>query len=110
MRLYSTKNRDIQVDLKQAVFQGLPKDNGLFMPNDIPRLPEYLLNKLSDFSFSEIGFHISKTLFQGSIPDEDIRSIVEEAINFPAPLVKLDDQKFILELFHLILCFSNQNE
>lgn len=100
MQLYSTKNRDIQVDLKQAVFQGLPEDNGLFMPNDIPRLPEHLLNNLSDFSLTEIGFHICKTLFQGSIPDKDLRSIVEEAINFPAPLVKLDDQKSILELFH----------
>lgn len=100
MQLYSTKNRDIQVDLKQAVFQGLPEDNGLFMPNDIPRLPEHLLKNLPDYSFTEIGFQICKALFQGSISDADLRHIVEEAINFPAPLVRLDDQKAILELFH----------
>jgi threonine synthase len=100
MQLYSTKNRDIQVDLKQAVFQGLPEDNGLFMPNDIPRLPQDILDNLSQLSFSEIGFHISKTLFQGAIPDQDLQGIIDKAINFPAPVVQLDDQKYILELFH----------
>jgi threonine synthase len=100
MQLYSTKNRNIQVDLKQAVFQGLPEDNGLFMPNEIPRLSENILNNLSQLSFTEIGFQISKALFKGSIPDKDLEVIIENAINFPAPLVKLDDQKSILELFH----------
>lgn len=100
MQLYSTKNRSVQVDLKQAVFQGLPKDNGLFMPNELPKLDSDFLKNLSDFSFSEIGFQICKTLFQGTIPENDLRDIIKKAINFPAPLVALDDQKSILELFH----------
>lgn len=100
MLLYSTKDRTHQVDLKKAVFQGLPPDNGLYMPNEIPRLPDSFFNNLPNLSFQDIGFSICKNLFQGCIPDEDIRTIIEKSVNFPAPVVKLDEQKSILELFH----------
>lgn len=39
MKLYSTKNKNAFVDLKEAVFKGLPDDNGLFMPEHIEALP-----------------------------------------------------------------------
>jgi len=39
-------------------------------------------------------------MFGDTIPDEDLKEIVYESINFPAPLVKLDNEKYILELFH----------
>ena len=46
MRLYSTKSPDKFVDLKEAVFKGLPEDNGLFMPESIPTLPKYFIQNL----------------------------------------------------------------
>lgn len=100
MQLYSTNNRAVQVDLKQAVFQGLPKDNGLFMPNSIPLLDNDFLQHLADYSFAEIGFRICESLFKGAIPEDDLQGIIERAINFPAPLVALDTHQHILELFH----------
>lgn len=100
MKLYSTKNKSNIVDLKEAVMKGLPDDNGLFMPTHLPTLPESFINNLADFSFQEIGFEVCKALFDGAIPEEDIRSIVKEALMFPAPIVSLDKQKYILELFH----------
>lgn len=100
MQLYSTKDRSVQVDLKKAVFQGLPPDNGLYMPNAIDRLPEAFFAALPDMSFQEIGFSVCQHLFQGVIPDEDIRRIIERSITFPAPTVQLEKGKHILELFH----------
>lgn len=100
MQLYSTKNRQLQVDLKEAIFSGLPPDNGLYMPNEIPRLPDSFFKSLHQLSFQEISFAICKNLFQGIIPDKEIGKIVESAINFPAPLVSLSEQEHILELFH----------
>ena len=38
--------------------------------------------------------------FDGSVPDAELRNIVNRAIDFPAPLVKIDDSLAILELFH----------
>ncbi len=100
MRLYSTKSKQSYVSLEEAVFKGLPDDNGLFMPEAIPLLPDTFLKNLKSQSFQDIGFEVCRHMFQGVIPDSDLRSIIEKAINFPAPVVRLDDETYILELFH----------
>jgi threonine synthase len=100
MRLYSTKNTSEFVDLKTAVFEGLPKDNGLFMPEFIPQLSPNFIKNLKNNSFQSIAFEVAKTLLQGAIPDSDLKNIIESAIDFPAPVVRLDDDTHILELFH----------
>lgn len=100
MRLYSTKNRNNFVSLKEAVFKGLPDDNGLFMPEYIPTLSDNFLKNLQAYSFQEIGFEVCKTLFRGYIPEPDILDILNKSLTFPAPLLHLDDEKKVLELFH----------
>ena len=100
MQLYSTNNKENIVDLKEAVFKGLPEDKGLFMPSFIPKLPQSFIDNIESYSFQEIGFEITKALFQGYLPDKAIRTIINKAINFPAPIVQLDKSKGILELFH----------
>ncbi|HOY03764.1 MAG TPA: threonine synthase [Saprospiraceae bacterium] len=100
MQFYSTNNPTLRASFQEAVFKGLPEDNGLFMPVEIPRLPEQFLNNLSNYSFSEIAFEVARNLLHEDIPENDIRRIVETAIDFPAPAVKLDDQTYVLELFH----------
>jgi threonine synthase len=100
MRLYSTKNTTSFVSLEEAVFKGLPDDNGLFMPENIPLLPNAFFKNLKDYSFQEIGFEICKHLFKEVIPESDLRSIIEKSITFPAPVVKLNEGAYILELFH----------
>lgn len=100
MKLYSTKNKTLEVSLKKAVMKGLPDDNGLFMPYHIPKLESSFLKNLKDYSFPEIAFTISKTLFKGFIPDSELQKIINKSITFPAPVVKLNNQQYILELFH----------
>ena len=100
MRLYSTKNTTKFVSLREAVFKGLPEDNGLYMPESLPRLPEDFIKNLKNYSFQEIGFEICKHLFAGAIAENDLREIIEKSITFPAPLVELDEETHILELFH----------
>lgn len=100
MKLYSTNNTSAFVDLKKAVLKGLPDDNGLFMPNEIPQLSEDFINNLDKYSFSEIAFEVSKTLLQGAIPENDLQTIIDNSITFPAPVVTLDSKKNVLELFH----------
>ena len=51
-------------------------------------------------SFSEIGFQVSNHLLRGDVPEADLRALVYDAINFPAPVVKLDERRYVLELFH----------
>ena len=100
MKLYSTKNTNHFVSLKQAVLQGLPADNGLFMPADIPQLPHSFFTALPHMSFPELGFQICQALFEGAIPEADLRVLLDRAITFDAPLVRLDENISVLELFH----------
>jgi threonine synthase len=100
MQFYSTNNPTLRASLQEAIFKGLPNDNGLFMPVEIPRLPEQFLKNLSNYSFSEIAFEVARNLLHEDIPETDLRRIVETAIDFPAPAVQLDERTYILELFH----------
>lgn len=100
MQLYSTRNKQLSVSLKEAVLKGLPEDNGLYMPKHIPTLPADFISRLSDFTFQEIALTVARTLFQGYIPEGDLKEIIENSITFPAPIVSLDEQKYVLELFH----------
>jgi len=100
MQLYSTRNKEKLVSLKEAVFKGLPEDNGLYMPQHIPTLDSEFISNLKAFSFQEIAFQVADTLMQGAIPQNDLEKIIAEAVNFPAPAHRLDEQKYVLELFH----------
>ena len=100
MRLYSTKNKNQFTTLKEAVLKGLPDDNGLYMPEHIPTLPDDFIKNLKQHSFQSIGYEVAKTLLQGALPEKDLKTIVEHAISFPAPLVEMDENTFFLELFH----------
>lgn len=100
MQFYSTNNPDLRVDLKEAVIRSLPADNGLYMPVSITPLPKSFWENWRTMSFAELGFHVAKNFFQDSIPDHDLKEIVDDSINFDAPLVSLTDHTYILELFH----------
>ncbi len=100
MKLYSTQNKDQLVSLKEAVFRGLPEDNGLYMPQTIPVLEQDFIHNLSGFSFQEIAFRVAGTILQGAIPEQDLWQIIQSAVNFPAPVHTLDHHKHVLELFH----------
>lgn len=100
MQFYSTNNPALRVSLREAIFKGLPDDNGLFMPLNIPQLPESFFQNLSQYSLPEIGSIVSSTLIGDDIPEKDLREIVERAINFPAPVVPVTAKVGSLELFH----------
>ena len=100
MKFYSTNNPELRVDLKEAVIRSLPADNGLYMPESIAPLPDLFWENWRTMSFPELGFHVAKNFFQDAIPADDLKEIVNDAINFEAPLVPLSDTTNILELFH----------
>lgn len=100
MQLYSTNNPDNIVDLKEAVLKSLPVDKGLYMPTQIPHInPEFIAN-IEKYSFQEIAFEVASTLIGDYIPKPEMKSIIDRAINFPAPVIMHDDNIGTLELFH----------
>jgi len=100
MKLYSTNNKDLRVSFKEAVFNSMPLDKGLYMPVEIPQLDADFIENIDRYSLPEIAYKVASTLLKDEIPAEDLKALVEEAINFNAPAVKLDEKTFVLELFH----------
>src|SRR3990172_4078632 len=100
MKFYSTNNKSISVSLKEAVLKGLADDGGLFMPQYIPKFDSSFLKELHLKSFLEIALETSQLFLKEDIPQNEIKKIVSEAINFDAPLVPLNENQFVLELFH----------
>jgi len=100
MRLYSTRHSSPEVSFKQAVFEGLPPDNGLYLPSQIPTLPRSFFERLNELTFSEIGFEVTHALIGNEIESKDLQRITDQAFNFPVPLHQLEDDVNILELFH----------
>lgn len=100
MHFYSTNSRQELYGFAEAVLSSLPADNGLYMPKVIPELESSFWQEWRSLSFQEMAFRVVSTLLQGEIPADELRKIVDESLNFPAPTVRLDDCHHVLELFH----------
>jgi len=100
MKLYSTNNHDLEVDFATAVFNSMPLDKGLYMPSYIPQLDQEFIDNIDKFSLSQIAYKVASVLLKDAIPMEDLQAIIDDAINFEAPIVELDEQTYVLELFH----------
>lgn len=100
MKFYSTNGSAAVASLQEAIFKGLPEDNGLYMPLEVPRLPEDFYRELPSLTLPEIAFTVADALLQGEIPPLVLRQIAEDAFSFDAPLVAVSDRIYSLELFH----------
>jgi len=100
MIFYSTKNASLKASLEEAVFRSLPSDNGLYMPESIPKIPAKFLDTIENKSFKEIAVEITNTLLGDDIPREDIEKLIETAYDFDAPVLKITPNDYVLELFH----------
>src|SRR5579872_6245146 len=96
MKFYSTNNTSTRVSFKEAVFNSMPQDKGLYMPVNIPRLDDKFLNNLDGYTLPEIAFHVAQNLIGDDIPADDLKQIIADAISFLAPAVKLEENVFVL--------------
>lgn len=100
MKFYSTNNRNLKVNLKEAVTQGLAPDNGLYMPEHTPVLPQHFFEKLPLLSFQDMSYTVAKNIIGNDVEDAELKKIIEHTIQFDAPVVKIERDVYALELFH----------
>ncbi len=100
MKYYDIKNPDQKVSLKEAVLKSISSESGLYMPDRIPVLPVSFFTNLPNLSLQEIAFEVSNAMLGEDIPGEALKQIIHEALSFPIPLKQLDENLFVLELFH----------
>ena len=100
MILYSTQKSSPNVSFEEAIFRGLPPDNGLYMPTEIKRLPDSFFDTIQDLSLVEIAEAVCNNLLGDDLSEAEIKSIITSSMNFEAPLFSLEPGVEILELFH----------
>jgi threonine synthase len=100
MNYYSTNNKNLRVDLREAVIRGLAPDNGLYMPEQIPLLSRDFISSLPELSFGEIAYGVADSLIGSDIPQPVLSRIIDHTIQFDAPLVEIEKDIYALELFH----------
>lgn len=98
MNLYNIKHPEQQVSFAQAVRQGLGKDQGLFFPEVLPQLEN--IDALLDLPLVERSQKILGAIIGDEIPSDQLNAMVQNAFTFPAPLAKVNDNIYALELFH----------
>jgi threonine synthase len=100
MRYYSLNKQSPDVDFKEATIKGQAPDKGLYFPDHIPVHEPAFFEKIEDYSNEEIAFKLIHPYVAGAIPDDVLRGIVAETINFSLPVVPVNDRISSLELFH----------
>ncbi|WP_421217820.1 threonine synthase [Aeromonas enteropelogenes] len=98
MNLYNIKDKSEQVSFAQAVRQGLGREQGLFFPETLEPLAD--VDALLDLPLVERSARILSHLLGDEVPAPKVHDLVSAAFTFPAPLVKLKDGTYALELFH----------
>jgi len=100
MKFISTNKNSKPVSFLEAMRKGLAPDGGLYMPEEIPVLPDSFWSSLKELSFNEIAFEMAKPYFGEELSDEKLNSVINDAFNFPVPITPVEGNNFVLELFH----------
>lgn len=100
MKYYSTNGNSPLSTLQNAVVKGLAPDRGLYMPQQIKKLPKEFFDNIENLSFQEIAYRVADAFFGEDIPAEDLKQIVYDTLSFETPVVPVNDNIYSLELFH----------
>lgn len=103
MKFFSTRGNDVAENGARAISKGLANDGGLFVPESFPDLSNKIQGML-DMDYAERA----STVIGSFLPEYDGDELLENCKkayslfeeNEPAPLVRLDDKFYVMELFH----------
>ena len=97
MQFVSTRGRAAPVSFRTALFDGLAPDGGLYVPLSLDPFP---WDELRGAPVVEIAAGLAARFIGEEIPRPTLDRLLAAALNFPIPLVPLDERVSIVELFH----------
>ncbi len=100
MLYYSLNCQAPKASFKEATIKGQAPDKGLYFPETIPVLSKRIFDAIDEYSKEEIAFHVIQPYVGNEIPENELRKIISETINFDFPLIRITENIFSLELFH----------
>ena len=105
MRYISTRGEAPILEFDEVLLAGLAVDGGLYVPETWPHFSEDEIRALRGLTYTETAIRLMTPFLGGRIADADFRRLVEDAYAAfdhaaVAPLVQLDANLWLLELFH----------
>ncbi len=105
MKYISTRGEAPALSFEEAMLTGLARDGGLYVPETIPALSADDIAALGGLSYGETAFRVMRPFIGSAFEDAEFRAIIARAYESfdhvaRAPLVQLDTNHFLLELFH----------
>lgn len=100
MKFYSLNNTAPEVSFDTAVVNGIAPDKGLYFPEEINPLPISFFENIESFSNEEIAFKAIQQFVSGIVPDDVLKDILKEVLDFDFPVVEITPNIGTLELFH----------
>ncbi len=104
MRYISTRGQSPALGFSDAVATGLAPDGGLYLPETLPTFTASDLARFAPLSYPELCYEFLSR-FANDVPPETLRALITKSYTTfshaeIAPIVKLDDRTYVLELFH----------
>ena len=105
MKYISTRGQAPELTFEGAMLTGLARDGGLYVPAEIPTLTKDEIADLAGKSYEEVAYRVMRPFVGDSFTDEEFRAIIDRAYEVfghdaRAPLVQLNENHYLLELFH----------
>ena len=105
MRYVSTRGEAPSLDFVDAMLAGLARDGGLYVPERWPTLDRAAVESFAGRPYAEVAVEVIRPFVGDGIAQADLARMAREAYgNFRhpavAPLIQLNANLFILELFH----------
>ncbi|WDR06555.1 threonine synthase [Devosia rhodophyticola] len=105
MQFVSTRGQAPVLGFSDAVLAGLAADGGLYVPR---QWPQFSTEEIADFSgkpYADVAFAVISRFVGDDIGADALKTIIDEAYfsfrhKSVAPLVELEPNHFLLELFH----------
>ncbi len=105
MRYISTRGEAPPLGFMDVTLAGLARDGGLYVPEQWPRLSAEAIRGFAGRPYAEVAVDVIRPFTGDAVPEADLARIASEAygtFRHPAvaPLMQLDSNTFLLELFH----------
>ncbi len=105
MKYVSTRGQAPELTFEEAMLSGLARDGGLYVPSEIPTLSKTDIAAMAGLSYEEIALRVMTPFIGDTFTEERLSDLIAKAYSgfghaARAPLVQLDSNHFLLELFH----------
>ncbi len=105
MPYISTRGEAPKISFTEALLAGLAPDGGLYVPETMPRLSLEEMRGFAGRPYVEVAEAVISPFLEGALPAPDFRAMLEAAYSSfrhkaVTPLAQIDDNLFVLELFH----------